>query len=332
VLLGHQRADAVVPDGIASCASSHASGAMAFADDGSLLVANGDGAHAELRDTGGVDPGCFATFVHPVTGKHGPMRAYEDSGACRALDLRSLAGKLLRIDPETGQGYASNPFFDGDPASNASRIWALGLRNPYRFGIKPGTGATDPALGQPNVVYLGDVGWNDWEEMDVVRGGENFGWPCFEGMLEQLDYQDFERGQDPLRRPDCDVIPAQRHAPPILAWNHVDPAALSPPGFHFDEFGNPLAGFAGATSTGGAFYTGSDYPDEYDGRYFFGDYAASWIRTIETDAADQLVAVRDFALDADGPVAFQRHPLTGDIWFVAIYTDKLYRIAYVAAP
>jgi hypothetical protein len=76
---------------------------------------------------------------------------------------------------------------------------------------------------------------------------------------------------------------------------------------------------------------GGDYPSQYDGRYFFGDFGDSWIRTIETDAADQLVAVRDFALDADGPVAFQRHPITGDIHFVGILAQQLYRIAYTGA-
>jgi glucose/arabinose dehydrogenase len=331
ILLGHQRADGTVPDGIASCHDSHSTGAMAFADDGSLLLTDGDGAHYDFRDSGGQDPGCFANFVHPVTGRRGPMPVYEDSGAYRALDRRSLAGKLLRIDPATGNGYSSNPFYDGDPSSNASRIWALGLRNPYRFALKPGTGAPDPALGQPNTVYLGDVGWNTWEETDVVHGGENFGWPCFEGMLAQSNYQNFERGQDPLHRPDCDIIPPQRHTPPILAWNHNNANALSPPGFYFDDQGNQLPGFTGWTSTGGAFYTAGDYPDQYDGRYFFGDYGASWIKTIETDAADNLVAVRDFASNADGPVALQRHPLTGDIWYVAIFTGKVYRIEYVGA-
>jgi glucose/arabinose dehydrogenase len=331
VLLGHKLPNGVVPDGITSCHDSHASGAMAFARDGSLLLANGDGAHYDFRDTGGADPACFASFVHPVTGQRGPMKVYENSGAFRAQDLRSLSGKLLRIDPETGRGYPSNPWFDGDPSSNASRVWALGLRNPYRFALKPGTGAQDPALGRPNTIYLGDVGWNVWEETDVARGGENFGWPCFEGMDAQPNYQDFERGADPLQRPDCDVIPAPLHAPPLLAWHHLNAGDLAPPGFYFDEDGNPLEGFAGSTSTGGAFYANGGYPPEYRGRYFFGDYAASWIKTIETDANDQLVAVRDFAFDADGPVDFERHPLTGDIYYVAIYTGTLYRISHTGA-
>ena len=332
VLLGHKLANGVVPDGIASCHNSHASGAMAFADDGSLLVTNGDGAHYDFRDTGDADPACFASFVHPITGQHGPMKDYENSGAFRAQDLRSLSGKLLRINPENGQGYASNPYYDGNLASNASRIWALGLRNPYRFALKPETGAGDPSLGDPNTIYLGDVGWNTWEETDVVRGGENFGWPCFEGMGKQPGYQDFERGPDPRQRPDCDIIPPQLYTRPLLTWHHSNAGALQPPGFYFDDDGNPLPGFTGSTSTGGAFYAGGTYPAQYQGRYFFGDYAESWIRTIETDANDQLVAVRDFALNADGPVAFQRHPLTGDIYYLAIFSATLYRIQYTGAP
>jgi glucose/arabinose dehydrogenase len=331
VLLGHRMPNGIVPDGITSCHDSHASGAMAFASDGSLLLTNGDGAHYDFRDAGGADPACFANFVHPMTGLHGPMKVYEDSGAYRAQDLRSLAGKLLRIDPETGHGYSSNPYYDGDPASNASRIWALGLRNPYRFALKPGTGARDPALGRPNTVYLGDVGWNAWEETDVVRGGENFGWPCFEGMDAQPEYQNFERGNDPLQRPDCDIIPPALHLPPLLTWHHTNAEALAPPGFYFDDDGNQLEGFIGSTSTGGAFYTNGDYPAQYRGRYFFGDYSGSWIKTIETDASDELVAVRDFASDAEGPVDFERHPVTGDIYFVAIFSGTLYRIQYTGA-
>src|SRR4030095_7723668 len=115
------------------------------------------------------------------------------------------------------------------------------------------------------------------------------------------------------------------------AWHHTNAGALAPPGFYFDDDGNPLEGFVGATSTGGAFYQDGAYPAQYHGLYFFGDYAASWIKTIETDANDQLVAVHDFAFDAEGPVDFERHPLNGDIYFVAIFTGTLYRIQYTGA-
>ena len=56
------------------------------------------------------------------------------------------------------------------PASNRSKVWAYGLRNPFRFTDPPRT--SEP--------YIGDVGWNTWEEIDTGKGA-NFGWPCYEG-------------------------------------------------------------------------------------------------------------------------------------------------------
>lgn len=88
-----------------------------------------------------------------------------------------LLGKLLRIDVEGGdEGYAippSNPF----TATHGYRgeIWALGLRNPWRFSF-------DRANGE---LYLGDVGQYEWEEIDFQpadsAGGENYGWRLTEG-------------------------------------------------------------------------------------------------------------------------------------------------------
>jgi glucose/arabinose dehydrogenase len=90
----------------------------------------------------------------------------------RAQNVDSLAGKILRINPLTGFGYSDNPFYDGDPSSNRSKVYALGLRNPYRFTF-------DPA-GQ---LVVGDVGGERWEEINRGDPGANFGWPCLEGPL-----------------------------------------------------------------------------------------------------------------------------------------------------
>jgi glucose/arabinose dehydrogenase len=89
----------------------------------------------------------------------------------RAQDIDSLAGKILRIDPLTGHGYPANPFYDGDPTSNRSKVYALGLRNPFRFTFAPQTGQ----------VVVGDVGGERWEEINIGGPGANFGWPCLEG-------------------------------------------------------------------------------------------------------------------------------------------------------
>src|SRR4030095_6049224 len=80
------------------------------------------------------------------------------------------SGKILRIDPLNGRGYPDNPFYNGDPTSNQSKVYSLGFPNPFRFTVHSST-------GEP---YIGDVGWNTWEEINTGRG-KNFGWPCFEG-------------------------------------------------------------------------------------------------------------------------------------------------------
>ena len=91
------------------------------------------------------------------------------------------AGRLPRIidvDPETGEGAPGNPFAAGD--AGARRIVAYGLRNPFRWAFRPGT----------SEIWLGDVGSQEWEELDVIPNAsdavaENFGWPCFEGAGPQ---------------------------------------------------------------------------------------------------------------------------------------------------
>ena len=107
-----------------------------------------------------------------------------EGGALRAQDLRSPGdplsydGTVLRIDKATGAAAPGNPL----PGADEGRIIAHGLRNPYRFTIRPGT----------NEVWAGDVGWGTWEEINVITdpGGvvENFGWPCYEGNTRQGQY------------------------------------------------------------------------------------------------------------------------------------------------
>ena len=107
-------------------------------------------------------------------------------GALRSQDLRTtsdpttLDGTILRLDPASGAALPDNP---GSGDANARRIIADGLRNPFRFTIRPGT----------NEVWIGDVGWNLWEEIDRVADPlgpvvENFGWPCYEGAARQSGY------------------------------------------------------------------------------------------------------------------------------------------------
>jgi len=128
---------------------SHSAGNIKAAPDGTLWVTHGDGSSFNLVD----------------------------DDALRSQDLDSLAGKLLHITA-TGDGLPSNPFWNGDPKANRSKIWAYGMRNPYRFALHPTSG----------MPYVGDVGWGEWEEINTpvsTTRSMNLGWPCYEGMLHQ---------------------------------------------------------------------------------------------------------------------------------------------------
>jgi glucose/arabinose dehydrogenase len=124
-------------------AANHNGGAVAFGPDGFLIIALGDGG-------GGGDP--------------------QGNGQNPA----ALLGKILRIDVDGTAGNkayaipADNPYADG--TEGQPEIWLGGLRNPWRLSFDRATGD----------LWIGDVGQNEWEEVDVQRartpGGTNFGW------------------------------------------------------------------------------------------------------------------------------------------------------------
>jgi glucose/arabinose dehydrogenase len=293
--------------GIPAISSTHAIGCLRFAADGSLLVSAGDGARADLPDPGGKDPSAFRTGRTPIA---------EDIGAFRAQWIGSLAGKILRVDPSTGNGLPSNPYYTGNPSDNASRVWAYGLRNPFRFTVRPGTGSANPSAGSPGTLYISDVGWRDWEEVDVsASGGENFGWPCREGPFEAAGYP----ASVPAHH-GCDSIgtPANPRGPtePLVTWHHDDSSLSRPP---------PLVG---KCVTGIAFYTGQSYPSRYQGLCFVAEYDKHWIRGLRVDSSNRLVEVVDFATDAGGPVDLVADPVSGDLFYVSILRNEVRRIRY----
>ena len=146
--------------GMAILHHSHGVGSLAFASDGTLLVSMGDAASYE-----GNDAGSFSGTFYQQALTDGIIRPAENVGAFRAQMLNSHNGKLLRINPQTGNGVPSNPFYSAaEPRSAKSRVWALGLRNSFRIHVKPGTGSTDPAAGDIGEVYLGDVGFASWDD------------------------------------------------------------------------------------------------------------------------------------------------------------------------
>lgn len=159
---------------------SHGVGSLIFGEDGTLLVSVGDNASFWEIDEGG--PTSFGFIAQALA--DGIMRTKEDVGAYRAQLIDCLCGKILRLDPETGDGVSSNPYFDPrSPRAPRSRVWCMGLRNPFRMEIIPETGSHFPSAGDPGTLIIGDVGWGDREELNIAEhAGLNFGWPLFEGL------------------------------------------------------------------------------------------------------------------------------------------------------
>jgi len=180
VLLGETKST-----GVPLTHESHAGGTLLFGRDGSLLLSTGDNASYSSTDKGSAAETYFQTAIN-----EGIMTVNQNVGAFRSQMLTSHCGKVLRLDPATGDGLTSNPFYEAaNPRSARSRVWTLGLRNPYRMAIQPNTGSTNPADANPGTLLIGDVGWNVWEDMHVIRQpGENAGWPLFEGLEANSSY------------------------------------------------------------------------------------------------------------------------------------------------
>ncbi len=191
VLLGETK-----ETGVPILHTSHGTGSLVFAADGTLLASMGDGASFLGNDIG---PGGNSYYIQGLA--DGIIRPDENVGAFRSQMLTSLSGKLLRLDPENGNGVSSNPFYESaQPRSTKSRIWSLGLRNPFRISIKPGQGSTNPSAGDIGEIFIGDVGFGSWEELNVVKErGMNFGWPIFEGFNpETYEFVDTENKEVPI--------------------------------------------------------------------------------------------------------------------------------------
>ena len=153
----------------------------------------------------------------------------------RAQNPDALLGKLLRIDVNTGGAApygipSDNPFAAG---GGAPEVWALGLRNPWRF-------AFDWSAG---LLYIVDVGQNEWEEVDVAaatRPGLNYGWRIMEGSHSYIP--------DPGN--------SSKLEPPAVEYSHQD----------------------GCSVIGGFVYRGTRSP-ALVGQYFFTDLCGAWLRS-----------------------------------------------------
>jgi len=174
VLLGE-----IKSNGIPLLYNSHGLGMLVFADDKTLLISAGDAASYSMDDLG---PNADSYFAQALLDSI--IRPNENVGAFRAQMVNSYNGKILRIDPKTGDGVSSNPFYKADaPRSAQSRVWAMGFRNPFRFSIRPNSGSKLPNAGDVGEIYVGDVGYGAFEELHIIKSaGTNCGWPIYEGI------------------------------------------------------------------------------------------------------------------------------------------------------
>lgn len=165
--------------GVPSTERSHVTGSLVFGTDGTLLVSTGDGGTGADTDFGSSAGTYYAQVL-----ADGIIQPRENVGAFRAQLVDCLSGRILRLDPMTGAGVPSNPFYNAaNPNAPRSKVWALDFRNPFRMSLKPGTGSPNPAAANPGALYVGDVGYITWEEVSVVdRPRQNMGWSLYEGL------------------------------------------------------------------------------------------------------------------------------------------------------
>lgn len=187
-------------------------GGIAFGPDGYLYIGIGDG------------------------GAHGDPRNH-------AQNLGSLLGKVLRIDvsgkdEKRGLSYSmptDNPFLDQEGAR--PEVYVYGLSNPWRFSFDQKTGE----------LWLGDVGENDWEEINLIKKGGNYGWPWFEGA-------------HPLRKPKPGEDLSEDIIAPVFEYPHTEGKAI----------------------VGGHVYRGKQIP-ELVGCYVYTDYISGKVWALKID-------------------------------------------------
>jgi glucose/arabinose dehydrogenase len=256
---------AVTADCIPSDSPSHSAGGLRFGPDGKLYASLGDGAHFD----------------------------YADARAKRAQNIDSLAGKILRINTD-GTAPADNPFYNGNPNANRSKVFAFGIRNSFRFNFHPTTGQ----------LFAGDVGWFSFEEVNRIVAGGNYGWPCREALQATRDHSTREY---------C-ATPVSAYTNPIYSYPH----------------GASNEG----SITAGTFSFGDVYPDQYDTSLFIGDYAQNWIKRLVLASDGTVAGVYNFDMNQGeytspfGPVDITAAP-NGVVYYISIYNGAVNRIRYI---
>ena len=233
--------------------SNHNGGTIAFGPDGYLYTGFGDGG------SGG-----------------DPLGAGQDT--------RTLLGKILRIDVDSASPYAippDNPFAGSD--TEAPEIYAWGFRNPWKLSF-------DPATGE---LWVGDVGQDDWEEVDRVELGGNYGWNVREGA------HCFPPGAN------CD------------AGGLIDPVVEHPqPQYQ--------------SITGGFVYRGTAIP-ALAGVYLYGDYVTGAIHGVFHDEVTG-EAVPRLVLNPGADISSFGQGLDGEVYVVEYGGEVLQIVPAAGAP
>lgn len=278
-MTGLTMAGTPIEDCIPCDALSHTAGTLMFGADGALYASFGDGSNYDR-------PSALAF---------------------RSQYLDAMSGRVVRVDPDTGDGLPGNPFYDAaNPRSNKSRVWSYGLRNPFRITISPTNGQ----------VYAGDVGTSYYEEINAGKGA-NFGWPCYEGGFLDSAQQEGpatmsqkQTGfrKDPLTIDFCNAMyfrGASKYKAPLFTYRHP-----------YDATGKDL----GSSVTGVALYNGTAYPEKYRGALFFADYARLFIRYLTFDA-NGVATAHDFAKEVGTNLGAVQLITGPDTNLYAVYLD-----------
>ncbi len=204
-----------------------------------------------------------------------------------AQDGNSLLGKVLRLDvstSEAGPMYtipADNPYVS-DP-NVADEIWAVGVRNPFRFSFDRLTGD----------MYIGDVGDGRYEEVNFQSGnstgGENYGWPCYEGSYQYTD-----------------TVCSGVLTTPIFEGLHQNNTWI--------------------VVTGGYVYRGTDYP-LMQGYYILSDFGTGEIYTLKRDAVGEWQVTNEGEL-ADNSISTFGEGSDGELYLAdfTYQSDTVYHI------
>jgi glucose/arabinose dehydrogenase len=287
----HGGPEQVLIEGWCQQYDSHSIGTLAFGPEGALYVGGGDGASYLEVDYGQNGNPCG----DPVN-EGGAMRSQD---LARRTDPTGLNGAILRVDPSTGAAWPDNPLIGGDPSDD--RIIAFGLRNPYRFAVKPGS----------DRIWLGDVGWNEWEEINGIQSAgdakvENFGWPCFEGRFHQSGY-------DGANLPICENLYAHqsRVTRPTFAMSH----------------GSGSCNGSNVYSAIG-FYTGATFPAEYEGAFFFADVVRGCLWTMFAKPNGDPNPSTLFTFASGTYLVDVKTGTNGNLYYVDLYGGSIHEVSY----